>query len=203
MKVNGPCFPLFADFAPFFRHLGHPGLCQMFCGLVGATWGLTLPTLHTPRPYFPLDTISLTLTREAFEALGHRDGERRNLGLLYLPPEGVAGGRGGRGTEPDPTGLCGVIAEILSCGLELDCDRVLVRGVAFTRFRTRTGKAAARSLSSYAVAAASPAELSVYDVEPWRDYDRGDYDAVELEASERRCHLLFREVEQPEPEPGP
>ena len=114
MKVNGPCFPLFADFAPFFRHLGHPGLCQMFCGLVGATWGLTLPTLHTPRPYFPLDTISLTLTREAFEALGHRDGERRNLGLLYLPPEGARGGRGGRGTEPDPTGLCGVIAEISS-----------------------------------------------------------------------------------------
>ena len=186
-----------------FATSGTPVHGQMFCGLVGATWGLTLPTLHTPRPYFPLDTISLTLTREAFEALGHRDGERRNLGLLYLPPEGATGGRGGRGTEPDPTGLCGVIAEISSCGLELDCDRVLVRGVAFTRFRTRTGKAAARSLSSYAVAAASPAELSVYDVEPWRDYDRGDYDAVELEASERRCHLLFREVEQPEPEPGP
>ena len=165
----------------------------MLSSLLGAASGLTLPTLHTPRPYFPLDTISLTLTREAFEALGNGDGERRNLGLLCVPVEG--GDRGGGGTDPDPAELCGVIAEISSCGLALDSDRVLVRGVAFARFRTRRrpGEAAARSLSSYSVAAASPAELSTYEVEPWRD---ASPEVDELEASERRCHLLFRQVEQ-------
>ena len=155
----------------------------MLSSLLGAASGLTLPTLHTPRPYFPLDTISLTLTREAFEALGNGDGERRNLGLLCVP---VAGG--------PPEGLCGVIAEISSCGLTLDSDHVLVRGVAYARFRTSApGEAPARSLSSYSVAAASPAELSMYEVEPWRD---ASPEEDELEASERRCHLLFRQVEQ-------
>ena len=165
----------------------------MLSSLLGAATGLTLPTLHTPRPYFPLDTISLTLTREAFEALGNGGGERRNLGLLCVPVEGSD--RGGGGTDPDPAELCGVIAEISSCGLALDSDRVLVRGVAFARFRTRRrpGEAAARSLSSYSVAAASPAELSTYEVEPWRD---ASPEEGELEASERRCHLLFRQVEQ-------
>jgi len=98
----------------------------MFVTLLGAS-GLTLPTLHTHRPYFPLDTISLTLTRDAFDALGRSDGPR-NLGLLCVPEDGDGS------TEP-PSGLCGVIAEISSCGVALDSDSVLVRGVAFTRFR--------------------------------------------------------------------
>lgn len=169
---------------------------------------LTLPTLHTNRPHVPLDTVSLALSRSAYESLGGR----RWLGLLCTPPEGIL----------VASNLCGVVCEVSECGGVDDGAAVLLRAVAFGRYRIvgvggpQDGDGALAVGVAQAVEAAQGVDgaqqmtaqaLVPYEVEPWRD-DAPEDDQwlrsmhglearnVALTARERRCHLLYRQVEQ-------
>lgn len=136
--------------------------------LAQAAFGLTpLPVLRTHRPHLPLDSVQLTLPRSTFDSLGH--GERKRLGLM-LDNEQAA---------------CGVVCEVSDCGLATGGDSVLVRGVAFSRFRTN-------STTDRGVVDGQQQPITWCSVEPWRDEREGRA----LAALEKRVHLKFLRVEQ-------
>lgn len=138
--------------------------------LAHAALGLTLlPVLRTHRPHLPLDSVQLTLPRSTFDALG--GGERKRLGLML----------------DDKQARCGVVCEVSDCGLTTGSDSVLVRGVAFSRFRTN-------STTDRAVVDGRQQQQPITwcSIEPWRDEPEGHA----LAALEKRVHLMFQRVEQ-------
>ena len=161
--------------------------------LLAGTVGFTLPVLRTPRPYYPLDCASLTLKRSTFESLG-ADEHRKWLGLLYCHPQDPT--RAHLPPEHGAVGQCGVICEVSECGVMTESDRVLVRGVAFARFRTKEPFEGVGSLRLSSCEVEPVSDLPPEEDELLRESHGLESRGEALEASERRCHLLFRQVEQ-------